>query len=336
MRTSNASGSTVAGRGAVEWSPSKRYQSVIRVLSREERQLLAGSVGIHGLQSRDGPLKVSFVNGMRTDSGGIHVAGLLEPLSKSCATLVNKELGKGNSGNSGGAVTPSLVKSYLQVVVSAQVRQPQFDSQAKDHLVGGSVYVNGKVPPDRLARDVLDAGLLEVLREDVDSREEAAAARDARKLRLEVKRFKAMDVPKLEDANWAGSKRSDECTLIVTEGDSAKALAVAGLAAVGRDKYGVFPLRGKLLNVRGMKLKAALQNEEISNLVKILGLDPSCTYIPGSPRTQQALGALRYGRLMIMADQDTDGSHIKGLVMNVFHSLFPGLVQRKAPGGNFI
>jgi len=57
-------------------------------------------------------------------------------------------------------------------------------------------------------------------------------------------------VPKLEDANDAGTRNSVDCTLILTEGDSAKSLAVSGLGVVGRDKYGVFPLRGKLLNVR--------------------------------------------------------------------------------------
>ena len=57
-------------------------------------------------------------------------------------------------------------------------------------------------------------------------------------------------VPKLDDANEAGGKGSDKCTLILTEGDSAKALAISGLGVVGRDHYGVFPLRGKLLNVR--------------------------------------------------------------------------------------
>ncbi len=64
------------------------------------------------------------------------------------------------------------------------------------------------------------------------------------------KQNKLRGVPKLDDANDAGGKNSMECTLIVTEGDSAKTLAVSGLGVVGRDQYGVFPLRGKLLNVR--------------------------------------------------------------------------------------
>lgn len=63
------------------------------------------------------------------------------------------------------------------------------------------------------------------------------------------------DLSKLEDAADAGTKNGYQCTLIVTEGDSAKALAVAGLAVIGRKQYGVFPLRGKLTNVRGMDAK---------------------------------------------------------------------------------
>ena len=65
-----------------------------------------------------------------------------------------------------------------------------------------------------------------------------------------AKTSKLKGIPKLDDANDAGTKHSADCTLILTEGDSAKALAVAGLAVVGRDRYGVFPLKGKVLNVR--------------------------------------------------------------------------------------
>ena len=64
------------------------------------------------------------------------------------------------------------------------------------------------------------------------------------------KHSKLKGIPKLDDANDAGTRNSNDCTLILTEGDSAKALAVSGLSVVGRDKYGVFPLRGKLLNTR--------------------------------------------------------------------------------------
>jgi len=100
---------------------------------------------------------------------------------------------------------------------------------------------------------------------------------------------------KLADANNAGSKNAGDCTLILTEGDSAKALAIAGLSVVGRDNFGVFPLRGKLLNVREARHDQIMKNEEIQNIKKIMGLQHNKEYTN--------ISSLRYGRLMIMTDQ---------------------------------
>jgi DNA topoisomerase-2 len=140
---------------------------------------------------------------------------------------------------------------------------------------------------------------------------------------------------KLADANNAGGKYSERCTLILTEGDSAKALAVAGLGVVGRDNFGVFPLRGKLLNVRDAKHDQIMKNEEIQAVKKIMGLQHNKTY--------ENVSGLRYGRLMIMTDQvgiltllvkptltalqDHDGSHIKGLIINFLDCFFPTLLK---------
>merc|ERR1719203_2054908 len=125
---------------------------------------------------------------------------------------------------------------------------------------------------------------------------------------------RVLGIPKLEDANDAGGKHASDCTLILTEGDSAKALAVAGLGVIGRDRYGVFPLRGKLLNVRDVTQRQVMENKEIISIVKILGL----TF--GQKGDHQKM---RYGSVMIMADQDHDGSHIKGLIINFFHYWWP-------------
>merc|ERR1719379_3284822 len=132
---------------------------------------------------------------------------------------------------------------------------------------------------------------------------------------------RVLGVPKLEDANDAGSSDSKKCTLILTEGDSAKALAVAGLSVVGRDRYGVFPLRGKPLNVRDVTQSQVAANTEIMNIVKILGL--SFQNPKGAERD------MRYGSVMIMADQDYDGSHIKGLLINLFQHWWPSLLEMK-------
>ena len=124
-------------------------------------------------------------------------------------------------------------------------------------------------------------------------------------------------IKKLDDANLAGTNKSHECTLILTEGDSAKAMAIAGLAEIGRDKYGVFPLKGKVLNVRDVTEERAANNEEISNLKKIIGLETGKEY--------DDLKQLRYGSVMFLTDQDTDGYHIKGLLMNLFHCKWKSL-----------
>merc|ERR1719282_1926863 len=129
---------------------------------------------------------------------------------------------------------------------------------------------------------------------------------------------KLKGIAKLEDANDAGGKNGSQCTLILTEGDSAKALAVAGLGVVGRDRYGVFPLRGKLLNVRDVQQKQIAENKEIMAIVKILGLQFG---------QKGDFGKMRYGSIMIMADQDYDGSHIKGLLVNFFHFWWPDLLK---------
>lgn len=134
-----------------------------------------------------------------------------------------------------------------------------------------------------------------------------------------AKKVRLTGIAKLDDANNAGTSKGQDCTLIVTEGDSAKTIAVGGLSVVGRDYYGVFPLRGKMLNVREASHAQILKNEELQNVVKILGLKYGQKY--------ESTKSLRYGHLMIMADQDHDGSHIKGLVINFIHHFWPSLLQ---------
>ncbi len=78
------------------------------------------------------------------------------------------------------------------------------------------------------------------------------------------KKNRILGIPKLEDANWAGTKKAEKCLLILTEGDSAKALALAGIEVRGyRNRFGVFPLKGKLLNVRDAGIKQIMKNSEI-------------------------------------------------------------------------
>ena len=99
---------------------------------------------------------------------------------------------------------------------------------------------------------------------------------------------------------------------------------MSGIQIVGRDFYGCFPLRGKLLNVRDAGTKMILQNAEIQYLMKIVGLQVGKDY-----SSSDEFSSLRYGSVMIMTDQDHDGSHIKGLLINFFEHFFPSLLNRK-------
>ncbi|GKB44248.1 DNA topoisomerase 2, partial [Tanacetum coccineum] len=128
-----------------------------------------------------------------------------------------------------------------------------------------------------------------------------------------------LNIPKLEDAYYAATTSSEKCTLILTQGNSAKAFAMSGLSVVGQDYYGVFPLKGKLLNVREASPKQLQENTEIQNIKKILGLQDGKIY--------ENVKELRYGHLMIMADQDHNGSHFKGLLINFLHSFWPSLLK---------
>jgi DNA topoisomerase-2 len=171
---------------------------------------------------------------------------------------------------------------------------------------------------DEFIKKLTKSGLLDKIMNWLAFKEKT----DLEKAGSKSKMTKIKGIPKLDDANDAGTKDSINCTLIVTEGDSAKTLAVAGLGVIGRDKYGVFPLRGKMLNVREASTKQIIENSEVSNLLKIIGLNFKEKY-----ESRDSLKQLRYGKLMIMTDQDHDGSHIKGLIINFVHYQWPNLLK---------
>lgn len=191
----------------------------------------------------------------------------------------------------------------MWVFINCLIVNPTFDSQTKENMTLQQKSFGSKLDlSDKFINGVTKSGILE----SVLSWAKFKAQNDLAKTSGR-KNSKLKGIPKLEDANDAGTKNSLNCTLILTEGDSAKSLAVSGLGVVGRDTYGVFPLRGKLLNVREATHKQILENAEINNLIKIVGLQYKKKYL-----TTDDLKTLRYGKVMIMTDQDQDGSHIKG------------------------
>jgi DNA topoisomerase II len=281
------------------------------------------TVGV-GLSESGSFEHVSFVNGMSSSRGGSHVNAIVNQVTKRIQEKVDKvdsELGK--------LINPSLIRRHLFVAVDALIENPTFDSQMKEHLTSapksfGSEYTLSEKFLTSLVKAQADGGpgIVEELLRVAQGRQQASLLKAVGAVG-KLSRRQLLSIPKLEDAHNAGTESgSSGCTLILTEGDSAKALAVAGLEVVGRERFGVFPLRGKFLNVRMASVKQLVQNAEVKALCAILSLDFDKEYDTVAERNE-----LRYGHVMIMCDQDTDGSHIKGLVINFFRHFWPKLLK---------
>jgi DNA topoisomerase-2 len=250
--------------------------------------------------SADKAFNVSFVNGIWTRSGK-HVDEITSQVVNYIVTYIEtkKKI----------KVKPALVRDSLAVFIHCFVENPSFSSQTKEVLTSKT---SCKLSEDFLKK-VLKLNIVEKVLE-------AQNIKDAKDLKkTDGKKTSKISVPKLDDATFAGTARSHECTLILTEGDSAKAMALSGLSQEQRKLYGVFPLRGKLLNVKDMTSKKIEATEEIANMKKIIGLESGKKY--------NDVKSLRYGSILIMTDQDYDGSHIRGLLINMFHELWHQLIE---------
>jgi len=250
--------------------------------------------------------QVSFVNSICTIKGGTHVLHVSEQLIKTILKVVR---GKNRGGID---IKPTHVKNHLWVFINCLIENPAFDSQTKETLTTKqSKFGSSCELSDKLIKQVMKSGVVELILDWAEAKQKVDLSRQLRGATKNQTRV--LGIPKLEDANDAGGRNSLDCTLILTKGDSAKSHAVAGLSVVGRDKFGVFPLKGKVLNVRDANYKQFTGNNEIQNILKIMGLDAKCDY------SSVGTSKLRYGSILIMTDQDHDGSHIKGLLINLIH-----------------
>ena len=250
---------------------------------------------------------ISFVNGICTYKGGHHVNHVVDPIVAHLKNLVVKKTKNTN-------VKPQTVKDNLVFFIDCTIVNPEFTSQTKEELSTkkdnfGSSYK----PSDKFLKSIVKTGIIDQIAALVIAKAEANLGKG-------IKKTDAYRHEKHYPAEMANEKTGEGCTLLLTEGDSAKAFAMAGLNVIGRKHYGVFPLKGKLLNVRDVKNTDQIENnEEIRALVNIIGLQYRKEY--------SGRKGLKYGRVMILTDQDVDGSHIKGLLMNFIHYYCPSLMK---------
>jgi DNA topoisomerase II len=253
---------------------------------------------------------VSFVNAIDTFNGGTHVKHVLDQIVNKTIEHVKKKFKL--------QVKPALVKEHLDLFVDATIENPDFQSQTKGELTteikdfGSTCDI-----PQKMMDELFATGLVDIVVKTAQFKEQNQLNK------TDGKKQSTINVPKLEDARLAGTRHSLDCRLILTEGDSAKAFAMSGLTVIGKDRYGVFPLRGKLLNVRNAKLDQIKKSQEIANIKTIIGLKQGTKY-----DNMAALKKLRYGGIVLLCDQDDDGIHIKGLIINMIQTFWPDLLLR--------
>jgi DNA topoisomerase-2 len=257
--------------------------------------------------------QVSFVNGIHTVRGGTHVEYVADQIKTKLVDFIKKKRKVD--------IKPQIIKNQLKLFVNAtKIVNPVFDSQTKETL---------KTPKSKFGKsliDISDKFITNLSKTDIIEKIiNQANFKDNQLLtKTDGAKKKKVKVDKLCDANKAGSNESKKCTLILTEGDSAKTMAISGLAEVGRDYYGVYPLRGKILNVRDASVTQIVNCAVLKDIKEILGLQSGAKY---DLSTVEKEWPLRYGRVLLMTDQDQDGSHIKGLIMNVFDSMWQTLLK---------
>jgi DNA topoisomerase-2 len=251
--------------------------------------------------------QVSMVNGIATIEGGSHVNTIINNITGKLKTILTK----GNKYN----INPNDIKSKIFLFVNSKIVNPEFTAQTKEVLSSRATgFSKDCEVSDNFIKKISKSDITQEILDYIDLKEQLAlkkAVKNGNNSRVRI--------AKLDDANKAGTHESHKCSLFLTEGDSALSTCLRGFSVVGRDYYGAFPLRGKPLNVRGTALKKIHENVEIKNIISALGLEFGKKYTD--------ISSLRYGKLVIMSDQDNDGSHIKGLVINLFDTFWPELLQ---------
>ena len=252
---------------------------------------------------------VGFVNGVRCPAG-THMTHITNQLVKLVRAKVLAKTKKGDDIT----VRPKAILSRLAIVVTCLVAKTQFTSQTKEQLSTKDLGFQWQ-PSDAFVRTLCEKTalvadvLLAVTEKQTTQLQKGVGGRAS------VNRIEKYDPPA------KGGKGKP--TLLTVEGDSAKAFAVAGLSAVGRTGHGVFPIGGKLINVRSNSELKVSANKEVNDLCNILGLKP------GEHYTAEKVAKLKYGSITFLADQDADGVHIMGLLINFFHYSFPSLLECK-------
>jgi len=263
---------------------------------------------------------LSYVNGMITRDGGVHVEAVVKGISNVLLEKINsskmvKLLNKEDSKKKN-ILTIADIRPHISLVMSCRIPNPKFTSQTKTQLSGPQLKFDF---PEKLFQQVFKWSLITRLYATLEAKQMKNLQKTDGKKRRHIL------LEKGEDANEAGGTQSRKCTLFIVEGKSAMSYAVKAISSIpnGRNFYGILPIRGKLLNVMNANSQQIAENEELIEIKKMLGLKEGVDY-----SSDELFGTLRYGYVVILTDADDDGKHIMGLVLNFFYCRFRSLLIR--------
>jgi DNA topoisomerase II len=251
----------------------------------------------------------SMVNGISTLNGGTHVNYITNQISNIIKDYILKN-------NKGIRIRPMDIKNNLFMFLSCKIVNPTFENQTKETLTTRITNADLKEDfnfSDSFLRRLTKSKIIEDITNRVLLKSQTQIQKELNRQNKKIK------IKKLEDATMAGTYDSKKCYLFLTEGDSALSTCISGFSVVGKKYFGAFPLKGKPLNVRGEGLTKIKENEEIKNIISTIGLEFGKKY--------KNIDELRYGKVVVMTDQDLDGSHIKGLLINLFDNFWPELLN---------
>ena len=262
---------------------------------------------------------VAFVNGVRC-SAGKHVQHLFTRLASLLEDAVRKKTKSVTKDAKDAVVKPSHVQAATFVVLSVRIDAPRFTSQNKECLDSPAKDWGFKWCPDDAFAKRVNVLCADCVADRIVVKTDAGLVRDANK---KTAGSKSVNLAKYEPAGDAG-KPNTTAMLLLAEGDSAKSLAMAGRAVTGSNLIGVYCLKGKPLNTRDAAMCKAMGNEVLNNVAKILGLEYGRTY-----SSADDLRRLNYRHMVLMADQDHDGGHIVGLMVNWIETMWPSLLETR-------
>ena len=288
--------------------PFKSFKDYAAMFSTERVDFGNENFQASVFHSKNGFQQIGFVNSTNVSQGGTHIEHLMNQIVTGIRDHVKKKTKQD--------IKPSDIRNHFFLMSNSTINNPRYNSQTKEKLETlASAFGKTMIIDDKTIQKIIKSDIVEEIilwAENKQALEEMAALR-AKNKEAAKSGNSLRDITKYEPAT---SKNRSKCSLFIAEGDSA---AKALQSARNPEFHGIFPFKGKPVNVRGMKIRDLIANVELDSLMKILGLQLGKKHF---------ISELRYHEMVIATDQDLDGFHLAGLIFNIFQELWPDLLKQ--------